>query len=136
MISQIALGILIGAVGVYAITQRPHIVKPNSPSNLAILFKQALDNNDLGAVRDLMTKEKKDSFAEADLQKLNQYIKHGTHGEGGASFNTYLVMTFGNGKAITLYLAPPMNTRNNWKIQRIIEGANVTQTTTNAFPAS
>lgn len=122
----VLLGIVIGVAGFYSVTTfGPRILKPDSPSNLAILLKQAVDDNSLYSIKYLMTPEQRDNFTSSDLQSLKQYIRVGTPGEGGTSLDSYLVMTFDNYQAITLFLAPPIGQHHTWQIQRISKGAHV-----------
>jgi hypothetical protein len=57
----VLLGIVIGVVGFYFVTKIPesNVVKADSPRNLTLMFKQAVDDNSLYSVHELMTPEQK-----------------------------------------------------------------------------
>ena len=93
-----------------------------------MMFTQAVNDNSLYSMRELMTPLTKNSFTAGDLKAIRKYIGAGTKAEGGAGFNNYEVVTFGtNKKPITLWLLPPFATMNHrWAIQGIAEGATLT----------
>ncbi len=112
-------------VGFYFSTQEPKELQPNTPSNLAILLKFAVDNNNLSGVRALMMPKQQAHFTSSDLNSLRQYVKAGSLGEGSSSIDTYLVITFTNHQTITVYLVPPDKQNHLWRIQSISEGIHV-----------
>lgn len=124
----VLLGVLIGVGGFYFATKPwSNAVQPTSAINVSMMFKQALDTNDLEAVRELMTPQQKNTFTATDLQSVRKYIGVGKKAEGGSSYDNYEVLTFGTNKAVTLWLVPPIGKNHMWQIQKVTEGATVTK---------
>ena len=123
----VLLGIVIGVGGFYFATMTPgsNVVKANSPTNVALMFTQAVDSGNLYSVQDLMTPPQRKQFTNADLTSVRQYIGVGTKAEAGSSLNNYEVITFGNGHSITLWLTPSLNKNHTWQVQRISEGVTI-----------
>ncbi|WDL97254.1 hypothetical protein [Alicyclobacillus sp. ALC3] len=128
----VLLGVVIGVGGFWIITYKPgsDVFKPTSPTNVSLMFEQAVNNNSLYSVRELMTPQTKDSFTRNELKAVRKYVKAGTKEEStGTGYSTYEVVTFGSKNIpITLWLAPPLTATKSplWLIQRITEGATVT----------
>jgi hypothetical protein len=123
----VLLGVIIGGGGFYLIGKASHtrFVQPDSSTNVSILFKQAVDNNSLYSVQELMTPQQKNNFSADDLKTLRKYIGAGTKAEAGASFDNYEVVTFGTKKSVTLWLVPPNGNNHAWQIQKITEGVSM-----------
>ena len=121
----VALGIIIGVAGFYFVTSKPerNEISANSPTNVALMFTQAIDSGNLYSVQELMTSPQRKHFTNADLTSVRQYIGVGTKSNAGSTLNNYEVVTFGNGHSITLWLTPSMNNNQTWQIQRVTEGA-------------
>jgi hypothetical protein len=123
----VLLGIVIGVGGFYFVTMTPgsNVAKANSPTNVALMFTQAVDSGNLYSVQELMTPQQRKIFTSAELTSVRQYIGVGTKAGAGAFLNNYEVITFGNGHAVTLWLTPTLNKNQTWQVQRISEGAKV-----------
>lgn len=122
----VLLGVVIGIGGFYVVPRifNSNVVKPDSPTDISMMFKQTVDANSLFDVRALMTPEAKSDFTSNDLQAIRKYIEVGTKAEGATSYDNYEVITFGNKKVVTLWLVPPPLGKKNgmWQIQKIIKG--------------
>lgn len=120
----ILLGVGIGIGCFYFVPRLFHsnVVKPDSPTDISMMFQQSVNDNSLFDIRALLTPEKKNDFTSKDLQSIRQYIGVSTKAEGGSSYNNYEVITFGNKKAITLWLVPPMKKNGLWQVQKIMKG--------------
>lgn len=121
------LGIVIGVGGFYFATMTPgsNVVKATSPTNVALMFTQAVDSGNLYSVQELMTPQQRKIFTSAELTSVRQYIGVGTKAEAGSLLNNYEVITFGNGRSVTLWLTPTLNKNQTWQVQRISEGVTI-----------
>lgn len=121
----VLLGIAIGVGGLYFATRmsQSRVVKPDSPTNIAILFKEAVDDNSLYGVQELMTTQQEGKFTADNLKTVRQYVGVGAKAEAVASYDNYEVITFGTDKPVTLWLVPPNGNNYMWQIQKITEGA-------------
>lgn len=126
-VAWVLLGVVIGVGGYYVATWTPRskVMQPDSPAAVAMMLTQAIDDNSLYALHNLMTPQQSGHFTGSDLRSLRQYVKVNTKAEAGSSIDTYTVITFGNTEAITLWLAPPMGKNHFWQIQKITKGAKV-----------
>lgn len=128
----VLLGVVLGVGGFWFATYTPgsSVVKPTSPTNVAIMFGQAVNDNSLYSVKELMTPETKNSFTPAEMKAIRKYVRAGTKAESvGEGFRTYEIVTFGKQSTpITLLLAPPLTATKShmWAIQGITTGATVT----------
>ena len=116
-----------GVGGFYFATMTPgsNVVKATSPTNVALMFTQAVDSGNLYSVQELMTPQQRKIFTSAVLTSVRQYIGVGTKAGAGAFLNNYEVITFGNRHSITLWITPSLNKNHTWQVQRITEGVTV-----------
>lgn len=64
------LGIATSAGGFYLLTLGPRFVQPTTPTNLAILVKQAIDVHDLYAVKNLMIPQQRNNFSNSSRDDI------------------------------------------------------------------
>lgn len=117
------VGLVIGVLGYYLVGRAPgmvnHEVRPTTPTNVALLFRNDVSANSLYAAKSLMPQATRSHVTPADWISLRRWMGD----SNGYGFATYEVLTFPNKRTLTLRLNLPTGTRSNlWQVQQIQEG--------------
>lgn len=77
-------------------------VKPDTPTNAAIVLTNAMRVKDYSLFQSYFTEATKDAVTEADFERFSEAYP------GGAAFSNFEVISFPNGEMFLVRLAPPI----------------------------
>lgn len=95
MVSLTVLTVLTGCTGSKA-------VKPDTPTNAAIVLTNAMRVKDYSLFQSYFTEARKDAVTEADFERFSEAYP------GGAAFSNFEVISFPTGEMFLVRLAPPI----------------------------
>lgn len=94
----------------------PKVVKPDTPTNAAIVLTNAMRIKDYDLFQSYFTESRKDAVSEADFERFSASYP------GSAGLSLYEVMTFPNGEMFLVRLAPPVSDKEGlYKAEDMIE---------------
>ncbi len=119
------IGFVVGIGGYYLLGRSPaqarHIVQATTPTNVGLMFMQAVAANDVYAAKSLMVPGVGHDLTPMALQHLRAWLPQ----KDGTGIATYEVLTFSDHKELKLEIVPSLTGRPQlWQVEKII-GQNV-----------
>jgi hypothetical protein len=92
------------------------LIKPDTPSNTAMIVKNMLMAKNYDGLKEVLTKGSKERIS---LNEFNKLAKVYENGNGSTDFKSYELLTFGDGSMILIHLTHIEDFENKVQVQDI-----------------